>query len=74
VKNPIPAFVVARFGAPSARPRAVRGYSVRTGWVEIERGPELTVDALRELKLAGYTMIEGRWRRRTKEISLVRVS
>jgi hypothetical protein len=51
----------------------VRAYAVQTGWVEIRRGPELTDRVLRELKQAGYSMIEARWRRRTKDISLVQV-
>jgi hypothetical protein len=74
VKDPIAIAVVARFGAPSARPRVVRGYAVRTGWVEINKGPELTEAALRELKRAGYSMVEARWRRHVKEISLARIS
>ena len=73
MKDPISAFVVARFRDGSARPHAVRGYTVRTGWVEISKGPELTDDALRMLKLAGYSMVEARWRRHTKEISLAQL-
>jgi hypothetical protein len=74
VKDPFAIAVAAPFGAPPARPRVVGGYAVRTGWVEINRGPELTDSALRELKLAVYSVFEARWRRRVKEISLARIS
>jgi hypothetical protein len=73
VDDPISAFVAARFRARSARPRVVRGYTARTGWVEIIRGPELTEHTVRELKRAGYSMIEARWRREIQEISLARL-
>lgn len=74
MKDPIPAFVVARFGTPSARPHATRGYAVKTGWVQIDHGPELTEVALQQMKEAGYSMIEARWHRRVREISLVRLA
>jgi hypothetical protein len=73
VKEPIAEFASRSFRDASARPRVVRAYAVQTGWVEIRRGPELTDRVLRELKQAGYSMIEARWRRRTKDISLVQV-
>jgi hypothetical protein len=73
VKDPIPPFIVARFRKHTARPRVVRGYTVQTGWVQISKGPELTEDAVRQLKRAGYSMIEARWRRQTREISLVQL-
>jgi len=74
VKDPIPPFVIARFRKHTARPRVVRGYTAQAGWVEIDRGPELTEDVVRQLKRAGYSMIEARWRRQTREISLVHLS
>lgn len=65
--------VLAQFGTARARPKLVRGYAVQTGWVDIEKGPVLTVAIVSGLRRAGYSMIEARWRRHTREISLMHV-
>jgi hypothetical protein len=71
---PIHPVVLARFGSTSATPRAIRGYTVATGWVRMSEHPVLTSDAVRSLKADGYTMVEARWRFTVKQISLVQLS
>jgi hypothetical protein len=65
--------VLAHFGNSRARPKLVRGYAVQTGWVDIDKGPVLTTATVAGLRRAGYSMIEARWRRHRREVSLMRV-
>jgi len=73
VSDPIHPAVAALFGSRRARPRLVRGYTVQTGWVDVDKGRLLTVTMVARLQHAGYSMIEVRWRRRTRGISLLRI-
>jgi len=73
VSDPIHPVVLATFGTRRARPRVVRGYTVQTGWVDIDKGPVLTAGIMTGLRRAGYSMIEARWRRQTRELSLLHV-
>ena len=66
--------VLARFGAGSAKPRAIRGYTAGNGWVRMPQTPVLTPEAVRELKQQGYTMVEARWHLKVKQISLAQLS
>lgn len=74
VSNVIHPDVLASFGNSRARPKLVRGYAVQTGWVDIDNGPVLTAATVIGLRRAGYSMIEARWRRQRREVSLMRVS
>ncbi|TAM70039.1 MAG: hypothetical protein EPN48_06540 [Microbacteriaceae bacterium] len=65
--------VLVRFGAPSAKPRVIRGYTAGAGWVDMPAKPLLTAVEVNRLRAAGYSMIEARWHLHTKQISLVQL-
>ena len=62
--------IARRFGSRSANPRAVRAYSSDAGWVELPEPKLLTYAVAHELRQAGYTMVEARWRRHVRQLTL----
>lgn len=62
--------IVARFGSSSAKPRAIRAYSARDGWVVLPKPQALTHEVVEDLRKEGYTMVEAKWRLQSKQVSL----
>ncbi|PRY64617.1 hypothetical protein B0I08_1121 [Glaciihabitans tibetensis] len=59
-----------KFGSPRARPRLVQAYDPKTGWSTDRKKAPLTVDLLSELRSAGITLVEAKWRSHRRQINL----
>jgi hypothetical protein len=70
VPNTVPPVVAGKFQSEKAKPKVVRAYDAKRGWLPIEPHPTLTIDAAIELREQGYTLVEARWRFRTLEFSI----
>ncbi|WP_167042648.1 hypothetical protein [Salinibacterium sp. ZJ454] len=66
----VPDLVFARFGSARAKPRLTRVYRADVGWTQSLSHPVLTSSLLANLAEGGYTMVEGKWRWKLREISL----
>lgn len=66
----VPDLVHARFGSRRAKPRLTRVYRADVGWTRAHSHSLLTASLLANLAQGGYTIIEGKWRWRVREIPL----
>jgi hypothetical protein len=69
-QTPLPERVLAKFGGPQARPRLVQAYDPRRGWNSDRNKEAVTMELLLELRAAGVTLIEGKWRSHRARVNL----
>jgi hypothetical protein len=69
-QTPLPERVLAKFGGPQARPRLVQAYDPRRGWNSDRNKEAVTMELLSELRAAGVTLIEAKWRSHRARVSL----
>ena len=67
----IPNEALLRFRDENARPKVIRVYNSDEGWVNSPINGILTQKVAAELLSRGYTSVEIRWRRSTKQLSLL---
>lgn len=72
-ESAVPIEVLERFGNAGARPRIVQVYSPQRGWRTDHARELLTAELLTQLKAAGVTRVEARWRRKNERINLLTV-
>lgn len=70
ISQSIPPVVVARFGHPRAKPRVVGVYNPSQGWSEEFKRRVVTVELIEEIRSRGFTLVESKWRRVTKQLNL----
>jgi hypothetical protein len=66
----LPESFLAKFGSPRARPRLIQVYDPKTGWSTDRRKAVVTIDLLAELRAAGITLVEAKWRKHRRQINL----
>jgi hypothetical protein len=69
-QTPLPEKILAKFGGPQARPRLVQAYDPRRGWNTDRSKEAITMELLMELRAAGVTLIEGKWRSYRARVNL----
>jgi hypothetical protein len=69
-QTPLPEKILAKFGGPQAQPRLVQAYDPRHGW-NVEQSKEfVTLELLMELRAAGVTHVEAKWRSHRARLNL----
>jgi hypothetical protein len=66
----LPEMLLAKFGGPRARPRVVQAYDPKSGWSTARKGGAVTMELLVELRAAGITLVEAKWRSHRRQINL----
>jgi len=66
----LPESFLLKFGSPRARPRLLQVYNPKTGWSTDRKKVFVTVDLLGELRAAGITLVEAKWRKHRRQINL----
>jgi hypothetical protein len=69
-RTALPEKILARFGGPQAQPRLVQVYDPRHGWNSDQSKEAITVELLMDLRAAGVTLIEGKWRSHRARVNL----
>ena len=68
--NSVPPIVIARFGHRRAKPRVVSVYDPKQGWTDDHRRRVVTWQLVEELRAAGFTLVEAKWRRTMRQLNL----
>jgi hypothetical protein len=66
----LPERLLLKFGSSRARPRLLQIYDPKTGWSTDRKRALVTIALLNELRGAGITLVEAKWRNHRRQINL----